>query len=106
MDEILLQQWLQWLGCGTALSGAALLALNCRASGWGFVLFLISNGFWLAYGWVTNAPGLVVTQLGFTVTSLMGVWKWLILPAMEYHRLYGRPLFLNRPRRRYFWGRS
>ena len=53
MDEILLQQWLQWLGCGTALSGAALLALNCRVSGWGFVLFLISNGFWLAFGWVT-----------------------------------------------------
>jgi hypothetical protein len=106
MNEMLLQQWLQWLGCGTALSGAALLALNCRLSGYGFVLFLISNGFGLAFSWLTKAPEMVVTLLGFTVTSLIGIWAWLVVPAMEHRRLYGRPLFLSRPRSRYLWGKS
>jgi hypothetical protein len=50
------EQWLQWMGCLTALGGSGLLALNCRWSGYCFVLFLASNGFWLALGWIKNTP--------------------------------------------------
>lgn len=106
MFGINVELWLQWMGCATALGGSLLLALNCRVSGWGFVLFLISNAFWLAFGFVVNAPGVVVMNLGFAVTSCMGIWKWLISSVIEHNRIYGRPLFLNRHRRRYLWGRT
>ncbi len=69
---------LQWLGCATGVAGALLLALNNKHSGWGFVLFLISNCFWLVFGLETGAPGLVARQIIFTGTSLLGIYKWLL----------------------------
>lgn len=68
---------LQWAGCATGVAGALLLALNTKHSGWGFVLFLISNGFWTAYGIQTHAVGLITTQIVFTATSLLGIYRWL-----------------------------
>lgn len=70
---------LQWAGCATGVAGASLLALNTKHSGWGFVLFLISNGFWTAFGIQTNAPGLITTQVIFTATSLLGIYRWLVV---------------------------
>lgn len=70
---------LQWAGCATGVTGALLLALNTKHSGWGFVLFLVSNALWAAFGILTNAPGLVATQAIFTVTSLLGICRWLIV---------------------------
>lgn len=73
---------IEWAGCITGLCGALLLALNNRYSGWGFVLFLVSNLGWVAFGLMTHATGMVVMQIGFTVTSLMGIWRWrLITPC-------------------------
>jgi hypothetical protein len=71
---------IEWVGCITGLIGAYLLALNNRYSGWGFVLFLLSNVAWIAFGLMSHATGMVVMQFGFTITSLMGVWKWLVVP--------------------------
>lgn len=70
---------LQWAGCATGVAGALLLALNTKHSGWGFVLFLVSNTLWAAFGVLTNAPGLVATQAIFTVTSLLGICRWLVV---------------------------
>lgn len=70
---------LQWLGCITGIAGALLLALNTNKSGWGFVLFLTSNMFWLLFGILTNAPGIVVMQLAFTITSSIGIYRWLFV---------------------------
>lgn len=69
---------LQWAGCATGVAGALLLALNTKHSGWGFVLFLISNGFWIAFAIQTNAPGLITTQVIFTATSLLGIYRWFV----------------------------
>lgn len=69
---------LQWLGCVTSATGALLLALNNRHSRYGFVLFLIANGFWIVYGIETHAPGLIANQVFFTGTSLVGIYKWII----------------------------
>jgi len=70
-----LLELIEWIGCATGLCGAALLALNNRYSGWGFVLFLVSNVAWIYFGLLTHATGMVVMQVGFTATSLMGVWR-------------------------------
>lgn len=56
---------LQWLGCATGVVGSALLAWPSRWSGWGFVVYLLSNACWIGFGVLTHAPGLVVMQLIF-----------------------------------------
>jgi nicotinamide riboside transporter PnuC len=73
---------IEWIGCITGLCGASLLSLNNRYSGWGFVLFLLSNVAWIVFGLMSHATGMVVMQIGFTATSLMGVWRWLITPRV------------------------
>jgi hypothetical protein len=70
---------LEWAGCATRLYRAAMLALNNRYSGWGFVLFLVSNVAWIFFWLLSHAAGMVVIQAGFTATSLMGIWKWLVV---------------------------
>lgn len=71
---------LEWVGCFAGLCGAALLAWKCKYSGWAFVVYLVSNGAWIAYGLLSHTPGMVVMQIGFTVTSVIGIWNWLIAP--------------------------
>lgn len=68
---------IEWAGCLFGLAGALLLALNNQYSGFGFALFLISNFFWIAYAILIKAKGMFVMQLGFTTTSLVGIYKWI-----------------------------
>lgn len=76
---------LQWLGCITGVGGSLLLALNTRASGWGFTLFLASNGFWIAFSVDTNTMGLLGMHLVFTATSIIGIYRWLLIqPPLIY----------------------
>lgn len=67
----------EWFGALTGLFGAGVLALNTSFSGWGFVGFLISNLAWIAYGIMARSWGLVTMQLGFTLTSVVGIYQWL-----------------------------
>ena len=69
---------LQWAGCATGVMGAALLASRTRWAGWGFVAFLASNLLWGLNGWITGAPAMVLMQAVFTLTSLAGIYTWLI----------------------------
>lgn len=71
----------EWAGAFLGLTSAALLSLNVRASRFGW-LPLLSNGAWIAYGDKVGAHGLVVMQIGFTLTSLMGVYRWLVAAKM------------------------
>lgn len=70
----------QWAGCATGLAGSVLLAANSRWSKWGWLVYLVSNGCWLLFGWATHAPGLIVMQLGFFASSLFGAWRWILGP--------------------------
>jgi hypothetical protein len=67
-----------WFGSITGLIGGLLLALNAPYSGWGFVAFLLSNTAWLSHGIRTKTWSLVAMQVGFTATSLLGVWRWML----------------------------
>ena len=68
---------IEWVGCGAGLIGALLLALNTKISGLGFIFFLLSNLCWIAFALKANSKGLLVTQVGFTATSLIGLIRWL-----------------------------
>lgn len=76
-----MMDWAQWLGCLTGLAGATLLALNLPLSRWGFVAYFISNLAWIAYGLLAAVPALVLMQLGFLLTTLMGFYRWFRRPA-------------------------
>lgn len=66
----------EYVGCGLGLLGALLLSLNCKHSGWGFVAFLGSNIAWITFAVQNSISGLLVMQLGFTITSLIGIYRW------------------------------
>ncbi|MDR2837756.1 MAG: hypothetical protein LBV49_04185 [Azonexus sp.] len=74
---------LQWFGCAFGLLGALLVATNCRFSRWGFVAYLFSNAAWIAYSILIGAPGLLLQQVGFSITSLIGVWRWFTPTAVR-----------------------
>lgn len=68
---------IEWLASLIGLLGALLLALHNEISGWGFVAFLLSNILWIVWGVRKRAHGLLTMQIGFTVTSLMGIINWM-----------------------------
>jgi len=75
------ESFLEWAGSLLGISGALLLALNLRISGWGWALFLVSNFCWIAFALERELMGLLSMQLVFMATSLIGCWKWLLSPA-------------------------
>lgn len=58
------------------LLGSALIAWKGDWSKYGFLAYLASNLCWIAFGIQTQAWGLVVMQIGFTVTTLAGIYSW------------------------------
>lgn len=90
--EILAIGFGQWLttnpdeaaGAASGLLGAFLLARKGKHAGWGWVAFLASNAAWLYFAWRRDHPGLALQQIGFTCTSLLGLWTWLIAPRLQW----------------------
>lgn len=66
------------VGCGFGMLGALLISLKSKWSGWGFVLYLVSNIGWIIYGFSIQSMGILIQQSYFTITSLVGVWFWLV----------------------------
>lgn len=69
---------LEWAGCVSGVAGAALLATNTRLTPYGWVLFLVSNIFWIGYAVIGDRHGLLVQQCFFTATSLLGIYRWVM----------------------------
>lgn len=61
----------------TGLAGAALLASKGDFAAWGWVAFLASNAGWITFAALGRHWWLLVQQLGFTATSLYGLWRWM-----------------------------
>lgn len=77
MKERFLRQ-LEWAGAWSGLVGAALLASHTVLSGYGFLAFLVSNVLWMAFAIRARFWGLLLMQVGFCVTSVIGLWRWLL----------------------------
>lgn len=67
--------------CG--LLGSLLLALKGRVAPWGWVFFALSNAGWLAFSYGYSHWFLLVQQIGFSITSAIGIWKWLLEPFID-----------------------
>lgn len=76
-------QAIEMLSSALGLLGAILLASRSRFAGWAFAAWLLSNVGWLVFGAGHNHWFFFAQQIGFTATSLLGVWTWLIHPALR-----------------------
>jgi hypothetical protein len=65
-----------WMGSIAGVLGALFLALNLTWSGLGWFAFLASNFAWIIYAVLQRVPSLLVMQLVFTTTSLIGIFRW------------------------------
>ena len=74
----MLAEILQWGGCIFGIIGSSLLAWKSNYSGLGFVSYLVSNIFWILFGFTTGATGLITMQIVFTITSMVGIYKWVL----------------------------
>lgn len=75
---------LEWSGSALGLLGAALLASNTKLSSIGWVFFLAANFAMLGFSHGIRRYGLFAQQLGFTLTSVLGIVRSdLLLPLMK-----------------------
>lgn len=77
------QLFIELFATACGLLGTLLLATLTRWAGWGFVAFLASNAGWLAFSYAHGHWFMFTQQVGFTLSSLIGIWKWLIEPAIN-----------------------
>ncbi len=63
------------------ITGALLLATRSRWAGWAWVLWLASNVGWIAFGFFHDTWALVAQHAVFSITSVIGIHKWLWVPA-------------------------
>lgn len=66
----------EWTGSIFGLLGAFLLAINSpRLSRYGWVAFLAANIAMIAFAVRIQADGLLLQQIGFTLTSVIGLYR-------------------------------
>ena len=71
---------IEFLSAAFGIFGTILLALNGRRAGWGFVAYLVSNAGWIWFAVAHAHWALLAQQLAFTVSSVVGIWVWLVRP--------------------------
>ena len=64
------------LGALFGVTGAWLVAAGSRRAFAGFVCFLVSNVFWIWFAVGGGHHWLVLQQVIFTGSSLLGLWRW------------------------------
>ena len=64
-----------WGGALAGLLGAGLLASQTRHARWGWLAFLLANLLLICWALRMQAMGLLVQQLGFTATSVLGLYR-------------------------------
>jgi hypothetical protein len=65
----------EWTGALLGLLGAFLLATHSRVSRYGWLAYLGANVAMSAFAAAIGAYGLLIQQLGFTITTLLGLYR-------------------------------
>jgi len=76
-------QNIEMLSAALGLLGSFLVATKSRYAGLAFVAWFVSNVGWLIFGAHNDHWYFVAQQIGFTVTSVLGIWNWLVRPALR-----------------------
>ena len=72
----------EWSGCLLGILGAVLVAVKSTHARWAWVFWLVSNASWTIYGLATENYALALQQGAFMITSAIGLWHWLLQPAL------------------------
>lgn len=67
--------YLEWLGCISGLLGASMLASNTYLSKYGWWAFFVANLAMIGLAIVIDRTGLLIQQIGFTATSILGLHR-------------------------------
>lgn len=72
---------IRWVAAAAAMIAAVIVAarLTNRMTGLGFIIFTASSGLWIAAGFLSGTPSLVVQNFILTGVNLFGVYRWLIV---------------------------
>ena len=65
---------LEWAGSLLGLTGAFLLAIHAHFSPYGWIAFLLANLAMIGFAIGIRRYGLLVQQIGFTATSVLGIY--------------------------------
>lgn len=66
---------LEWSGSLLGLTGAFLLATHAQFSEYGWIAFFLANLAMIGFAVGIRRYGLLVQQIGFTATSVLGMYK-------------------------------
>ena len=69
------QKVYEWIGAIAGLVGSYVLATHGHYADWGFFFYLFSNACFIVFAVRGHHTGLLVMQVGFTFTSLLGIHK-------------------------------
>lgn len=73
----LARSFAEWFGSIIGILGALVLAANMPWSGYGWLAFLASNMAWITYAVIGKIKSLLVMQMVFMATSLLGAYRYL-----------------------------
>lgn len=66
------------------VGGSAMLMIkNHRWAHYGWAMYLGSNACWVSYAIMSSQGILLAQNLCFSVTSLIGVWTWIVRPKLQ-----------------------
>lgn len=80
---------LRWTAAVTGMVAALVVSsdLGRRATGAGFVVFLVSSVSWVVAGWLQDKPALAVQNIVLTVINAWGVYRWLLRDHIDLRAL-------------------
>jgi hypothetical protein len=67
---------IEYIASALAFFGAFLLAKNTEISKWGFVAYIISNMFFVAWSIMFEVWGILTMNIGFLIINVYGIKKW------------------------------
>lgn len=79
------QLFIELFATACGLLGSLVLSLKGNRAAWGWLLFAMSNAGWLVFSFGHSHWFMFIQQIGFSITSAIGIWKWLIEPAIDRH---------------------
>jgi hypothetical protein len=80
----MIEESLRWIGMFAAVLAASMVAarLGGRATGLGFVVFLVSSTSWVAVGLMADEHALMIQNAFLCLVNMLGIYRWLLRPAL------------------------
>ncbi|MGJ3231794.1 MAG: hypothetical protein ACFE0P_08350 [Oceanicaulis sp.] len=80
---------LRWIAAITGIVAALVVSsdLGRKATGAGFLVFLVSSISWVVAGWLQDKPALAVQNIVLTAINARGVYRWLLRDHIDWRAL-------------------